>query len=169
MSLQLRLKKAADGRVGSFALHRADGSVTVMRSVQAFFPVHDLTHYAVESTLRMTRGFYGLVSEGWNFEDFGTPWPRGPMPDNRDPAEELVGCLDLERATGHPMTADEVNEQLQRFAQAHPAAPPLMLDEEQLDIIRQRVRAYASEWHALPNGATLALDYAPGEDRQPTL
>jgi hypothetical protein len=60
-SLQLRLKKGSDGRVASFALHRDDGTFTVMRNPNPFFPIHDLTHYAVENTLRHKRGFYGLV------------------------------------------------------------------------------------------------------------
>lgn len=166
MSLQLRIKKGSDGRVASFALHRADGSFTVMRNINPFFPIHDLTHYAVESTFRLRQGFYGMVSDGWNFEDFGAPWPRGPMPADRDPAEEVVGLLDLERATGFPMSLDDVNEQLRAFAAAHPAAPPLVVTEASLDAVRQRVRSYAAQWAALPNGQTLVLEYAPGEDLQ---
>ncbi|MBK6489555.1 MAG: hypothetical protein IPF98_22465 [Gemmatimonadetes bacterium] len=167
MSLQLRLKKGRDGRVASFALHRADGSVTVMRNINPFFPMHDLTHYAVESTLRLRQGFYGMVSDGWNFDDFGAPWPRGAMPADRDPAEEMVGLLDWERATGFPMTVDDVNEQLRAFAVANPTAPPLVVTQSVLDAVRERVRGYHAQWKALPNGQTLVLEYAPGEDRQP--
>lgn len=167
MSLQLRLKKGGDGRVASFALHRADGSVTVMRSINPFFPIHDLTHYAVESTFRLRQGFYGLVSDGWDFDDFGTPWRRGAMPADRDPAEEVVGLLDLERATGVLMDVDDVNEQLRAFAAAHPLAPALVVTQELLDVVRERVRGYSARWHALPSGETLVLDYVPGADRQP--
>ncbi|MEP7383695.1 MAG: hypothetical protein ABI910_18560, partial [Gemmatimonadota bacterium] len=167
VSLQLRLKKGADGRIASFALRRADGSVTVLRNVQTFFPVHDLTHYAVESTLHFRRGFYGLVSDGWNFEDFGSPWPRGPLPSDLDPAEEIVGLLDLERATGHLVSVSDVQARLGDFYATRPRATPLVLTQRELDSIRQRVRDYAAGWQSLPNGETLVLDYAPGEDRQP--
>jgi len=166
-SLQLRLKKGTDGRVASFALHRSDGSVTVMRQVQPFLPVHDLTHYAVESTLRMRVGFYALVCDGWNFEDFGSPWPRGPLPADLDPAEQLVGLLDLERASGIAMALDDVNAQLRDHHRTHPQSRPLILSQDELDRIRERVREYAERWTATTNGETLALDYTPGEDRQP--
>jgi len=165
--LQLRLKKDRDGRLASFALHRADGTVTVMRNPHQFFPVHDLTHYAVESVLRQRRGFYGLVSEGWNFEDFGSPWPRGPLPSDADPTEFIVGMFDLERATGCEITVDDLNGQLQRYAAAHPAAPPARVEQAQLDEVRSRVRRYAGQWAALPPGETLVLEYVPGEDLDP--
>lgn len=164
--LQLRLKKGKDGRIASFALARADGSVTVQRSVQPFFPVHDLTHYAVESTLRLRRGFYGLVCDGWNFEDFGSPWPRGPLPADLDPVEEIVGLFDLERATGHEISADDVNDLLASFYAKRPGTPPRVLTQGELDGIRRRVHDYSARWQSLPNGETLVLDYAPGEDRQ---
>jgi hypothetical protein len=163
--LQIRLKKGRDGHVASFALHRANGTVTVMRNPNPFFPVHDLTHYAVESVLRHRRGFYGLVSEGWNFEDFGTPWPRGPLPPDTEPAEFIVGMFDLERATGIEMTIEDINEQLQRYAAEHPATPRAHLSPPQLDEVRRRVRAYAERWATLAPGDTLVLDYAAGEDR----
>ncbi len=167
MSLQLRMKKGKDGRIAAFALARADGSVTVQRSVQSFFPVHDLTHYAVESTLRLRRGFYGLVSEGWNFEDFGSPWPRGPLPADLDPVEEIVGLLDLERATGHQVSVSDVHSLLDAFYAKRPGATPLVLTQGELDSIRERVHDYAARWQSLPDGETLVFDYAPGEDRQP--
>jgi hypothetical protein len=165
--LQLRLKKGKDGRIASFALCRADGSVTVQRNVQSFFPVHDLTHYAVESTLRLRRGFYALVSDGWNFDDFGSPWPRGPLPADLDPVEEIVGLLDLERAAGHEVSLDDVHALLETFYAKRPGATHLVLTQDQLDGIRQRVREYSAHWQSLPSGATLAFEYAPGEDRQP--
>ncbi len=141
--------------------------MTVLRNVQTFFPVHDLTHYAVESTLRFRRGFYGLVSDGWNFEDFGSPWPRGPLPPDLDPAEEIVGLLDLERATGHLVSISDVHDRLGDFYATRPRVTPLVLTPRELDSVRQRVRDYAALWQSLPNGETLVLDYAPGEDRQP--
>lgn len=163
-ALQLRLKKGHDGRVASFALHRADGSVTVMRHPHPFFPIHDLTHYAVENTLRHRRGFYGLVCEGWNFEDFGSPWPRGRLPADMDPAELIVGLFDLERGTGYPMALDELNEALRAKFAGDSGATARPLTQGELDTIRTRILAYAARWKTLPPGETLTLDYTPGED-----
>ena len=77
--LFIRIKKKSDGSAALSCL-RSDGSVTWQRQDGAlgrFFPLHDLTHYAVESELGHSRGFYGLVAGGWNLTDFGKPWPRG--------------------------------------------------------------------------------------------
>ncbi|MDF2775439.1 MAG: hypothetical protein K0S86_4940, partial [Geminicoccaceae bacterium] len=71
--LRIRIKKNADGSAALTCI-RADGSVTWQRQEGAqgrFFPRHDLTHFAVETTLGHRRGFYGLVAEGWNITDFG--------------------------------------------------------------------------------------------------
>lgn len=164
--LQLRLKKGSDGRIASFALHRANGSFTVMRNPNAFFPIHDLTHYAVENVLRHRRGFYGLVCEGWNFEDFGSPWPRGPLPDDMDPVEQIVGMFDLERATGFEMTAEDANEHLRGYLEMHPAVNARPVTPRDLEIVRERVKDYTARWNALSPGDTLVLAFAPGEDRE---
>ena len=99
-TLTIRLKKGADGG-SSIRCTRADGTVTWQRQDPAkarFFVRHDLTHYAVETVLEHRRGFYGLLAEGWDFTDFGAPWPRGPIPADADPAELWVGFLDAENA-----------------------------------------------------------------------
>ena len=163
--LRLRIKKGSDGKVAAFALHRSNGTVTVMRNPHPFFPVHDLTHYIVETTLRHRRGFYGLVSEGWNFEDFGTPWPRGPLPDDADPAEVIVGFLDLERATGHRVTAEELNANVaDYYAPLGDRAVKCAVSDEALDLIRARLKLLQARWYATAPGAALELTYHPGED-----
>src|SRR5690242_15097014 len=115
--LVIRIKKSADGR-SSLTCTRADGSTTwqSMKDAQAaFFPRHDLTHYAVETVLGHRNGFYGLVASGWDLSDFGTPWPRGRIPDEAALSEMIVGFLDLERSTGELARAEDVNQRLREF------------------------------------------------------
>ena len=60
--LVIRIKKKTDGSA-ALSCTRADGSVTWQRQdgkLGLFFPLHDLTHYAVETTLGFSRAFYGL-------------------------------------------------------------------------------------------------------------
>lgn len=155
-SLRIRLKKGADGRIASFALHRSDGTFTVQRNPNAFFPAHDLTHYAVETTLGFRRAFYGLVCEGWEFSDFGTPWPRGPMPGTEaGPAEFIVGFLDIERNTGHMSNAEALTERL--AAQGC----EIVVSEEELERIRGVRDALIERWRLLPPGETLELEFTP--------
>lgn len=151
-TLELRFKKGADGRMAAFALHRADGTFTVQRHPHDFFPAHDFTHYAVETILGLRQAFYGLVSDGWDFADFGTPWPRGPMPGgDAETAERIVGLLDLERTSGHQSTAEALTEYL-RSRQSN-----VVVTDRQLDQIRQARDGLIARWHAVPLGETLTL------------
>src|SRR4026209_681452 len=95
--LRLQFRKDRDGSC-TFALVRSDGTSTRQHHKTSFFAFHDLVHYAVETILGHRRGFYGLVTEGWDLSDFGAPWPKGRLPADLDPSELLVGFLDSERA-----------------------------------------------------------------------
>ena len=154
--LELRFKKGPDGRIAAFALHRGDGTFTVQRRPHEFFTAHDFTHYAVETVLGLRQAFYGLVSDGWYFADFGTPWPRGPTPGgDADTAERIVGFLDLERTSDHPSTAKALTEYL-RARQS-----TVVVTDRQLDQIRQTRDALIAQWHAAPLGETLTLTFDP--------
>ena len=69
-SLIIHFTKRTDGGA-LLKCVRADGSTTWQRQDEknaAFFPLHDLTHYAVETELGFRRGFYGLIAEGWDID-----------------------------------------------------------------------------------------------------
>ena len=148
----IRIKKKTDGSA-ALSCTRDDGSVTWQRQegIQGrFFPLHDLTHYAVETVLGHRRGFYGLVAEGWDLTDFGTPWPRGPIPKDADPSEFIVGFLDAERAAGVQWSAADCNAK---------APAVLALTDAQLAAVRARRAELFALWHALPAGEALELRF----------
>lgn len=162
--LRIEIGKRRDGAT-TFRLVRADGSATWQRhegSKALFFPLHDLEHFAVETVLRHGRGFYGLVAEGWELGDFGTPWPRGPMPADMDPSESIVGFLDLERATGVELTADDVNDQLRAKLTGSDQAASVRVTDEALARVRAVVRELHARWWELPPGATMTLEFDVG-------
>jgi hypothetical protein len=69
--LLIQITKRSDGG-GLLRCVRADGSVTWQKQESrhaGFFALHDLTHFAVESTLGFQRGFFGLIAEGWEIEE----------------------------------------------------------------------------------------------------
>jgi hypothetical protein len=165
-ALTIRMKKHADG-TATLTCVRADGSRTWQhqRGAQgAFFPLHDLTHYAVETELGLDSGFYGLVAAGWELGDFGSGGPRGPVPDEALAAESIVGMLDTERALraqGLPaLSAEEITAQIaaHRAAQGRAGGAPA-LTEEELARIRARRAELFECWEVLPDGDALELPW----------
>lgn len=159
--LLIRIKKNADGS-GALTATRADGSVTWQRqkhTVGPFFALHDLTHYAVETTLGFAHAFYGLVSDGWNLTDFGAPWPRGPLPPEAGTAELIVGFLDTERASGTRWTADEFNDKTRLYYEQHGVRGECRLTNEQLERIRKRRSELFAQWEAVEPGSALELEF----------
>jgi hypothetical protein len=158
--LTIKFTRRRDGSVIS-RFERADGTATWQRKdgpQAGFFLAHDLTHYALETTLGYRRGFYGLVAEGWDLSDFGTPWPRGPLPADAEPAELIAGLLDGERATGEQCTAEQFNEKLALYHSARPQENlPQALAQEQLDQIRKLAQELRARWAAVPPGDSLEL------------
>ena len=149
----VRIKKKTDGGA-ALSCTRADGTITWQQQngqQGRFFPLHDLTHYAVETVLDL-RGFFSLVAEGWDVADFGKPWSRGPLPAEAHAVEQLVGFLDTERASGREWAAADLR-----------LAPPYTFGEEQLRQVRDARRDLFARWAALPAGDTLELRFAPVE------
>jgi hypothetical protein len=162
--LTIRIKKNPDGRV-SLSCTRADGSTTWQRQKgkqAAFFPRHDLTHYAVETVLGHAQGFYGLVAGGWDLSDFGTPWPRGRLPALAGLTEMIVGFFDLERSSGELGTAKDLNEIISQFYRDNSLTAPQPLTDEDLDRVRQKRGELFAKWDAVKPGDALELPFASG-------
>ena len=162
--LLIQITKRPDG-AGVLRCIRADGSVTWQKQgirQAPFFALHDLMHFAVESTLGL-RGFFGLVAEGWDLEDTSGKGTRGASPGEAVEVEYMVGSFDTERASGTLLTADEFNE----FAAIHAAASgrpaPRRLTDEEIVKVRARRSELFSQWFALQPGAVIELRYeSPG-------
>ena len=157
----IRIKKSADGRT-ALSCTRADGTTTWQRQEggQArFFPRHDLTHYAVETTLGIDTGFYALVAAGWDLSDFGTPWPRGRIPAEANLAERIVGFLDRERASGERRTVADLNKDLADSCGENSLPAPREITEEDLSNIRRKRAEVFAQWDAVAPGAALELPF----------
>ena len=131
-----------------------------MKNAQAaFFPRHDLTHYAVEIVLGHRNGFYGLVASGWDLSDFGTPWPRGRIPDEAVLSEMIVGSLDVERSSGELVQPDDLNNRLRDFCVEHGLPTPTPLTNDDLWRVRQKCAELFAEWEAVKPGDSLELSF----------
>jgi hypothetical protein len=148
--VKVQIEKKGDG-ASVMRCVRPDGSVTYQKHQGrqgAFFPVHDLTHFAVESEVPRLAGFYSLIASGWNMEDTTGKGARGPIPDDAIAVEKIVGRLDLERAGVASFTADDLG-----------------LGEDELERVWRRIRELTSAWEELPPGGTLELTWIAPSSR----
>ena len=159
--MRVTIDKRMDGSV-VLKFTRKDGSEDWQKQhgpTAAFFPLHDLTHYSVETELGIARAFYGLVASGWSIEDTTGKGTRGPIPDDALFVESVVGTLDTERASGSRWTAEEFNENTARqMAKGGRAALRLLTDDD-LSRIRKRRAELFSAWQELAPGRTLELNF----------
>jgi len=152
--VRVQITKKADGS-GVLRCVRADGSVTWQKQTDrhaAFFALHDLTHFAVETTLGYRRGFFGLIAEGWDIEDTTGKGARGPLPPEAGEAEMIVGVFSAERAGGQIWTVEEFNE-----CAAMTGVRTLTFDEI-VRVKRKRSELF-QQWSAVAPGATLDLQF----------
>lgn len=151
--MTIQIAKRADGS-GVLRCTRADGSVTWQKQTgrhAAFFSLHDLTHFAVESVLGYRRGFFGLIDEGWDIEDTTGKTARGPLPPEACVAECMVGFFDSERGSGVLLTAEDYD------LFARPEMP--RLSDEEIGKVRKRRGELFSQWAAVEPGGTLELKF----------
>lgn len=163
--LVIQLTKGVDGGAVLRCI-RADGSTTWQRQEgrsAAFFPLHDLTHYAIETELGFRSGFYGLVADGWDIRDTEGKGARGPLPAEAIAAEHLAGMFDLERAGSVVWKAAELNDEAARYAREGGRKPPRELTDVELERIRTRLGELYARWAVVPAGLTMELTFERGK------
>jgi hypothetical protein len=160
--LSIRIKKKNDGSAALSCI-RANGTSTWQRQdgqLGAFFPLHDLTHYAVETTLGFRRAFYGLIAEGWELDFFAESGLSKRLPEDAVLAEVIVGFFDLERATGVRAAADDFNWKIQAFfTDKDLPSPTFHVTDDGLDRIRELSGELFRRWRELPPGQALELSF----------
>jgi hypothetical protein len=166
--LRIRLKRHPDGSA-SLTCTRRDGTSTWQRQQGQLgwvFPPHDLTHYAVETTLGYRHAFYGLIADGWEIADFAKPWPRGPIPAEAIEVELIVGFFDAERINTARWSTEEFNAHAAQFVAARqivrPGAEritPRPLTADELANVRACRADLLARWAALQPGEALELPF----------
>lgn len=85
-ALRIQITKRTDGGAVLECV-RADGTETWQKQQSqsaAFFPLHDLTHYAVETELGISEAFYGLIASGWSIHRASCCQRRTPRAETAD-------------------------------------------------------------------------------------
>lgn len=156
-SLRIQIKKGRDGRP-TLTCVRPDGSRT-WSQVHSFFPIHDLTHFAVESVFGFTEAFYGLVRSGWTLEDFSERGAASRLPAEALVAEHMVGLLDIERASGELFDPEGFSDQLNQALTSHGRPAFRKVTGAELAEVRRLRGALQGRWAALAPGETLEIAF----------
>jgi hypothetical protein len=160
--VRIEIERKADGRT-ILRCTRADGSVTWQVTegrTGAFFASHDVTHFAVETALGFTRGFFGLIAAGWDIAETGGKGRRGRVPDEGIVVEHVVGLLERERLGGAPpLSAADFNAQLEADLGRAGIALTRRIADTELCSVRDRIDELRLRIGMLPPGEPLALTF----------
>lgn len=161
-ALTVRVKKKSDG-AAALTCVRADGSTTWQRQdgqLGRIFPLHDLTHFAVESVLGLREAFFGSIANGWDISDFAGEGNLRRVTAEALLAEAIVGCFDLERMMGELSDAGSMNARLVDFYEQRKLPPTAFrLTDEQVARIHAVRAELLGRWNAVPAGETLELRF----------
>ena len=134
---------------------RDDGSVTWTHLHRGFVQ-HDFAHYVVETTLGFENAFFGLVAKGYDIPGFRAPKVERPfeIPAEAIDTEPVVALLqaDLLEDLGDSGDSDGIFHD-------HSTSLPVGITDEQLEVMRQKLRALLERWHDLPPGESMALQF----------
>ncbi|MBA2706396.1 MAG: hypothetical protein H0U59_01145 [Gemmatimonadaceae bacterium] len=155
--LAIRFSKGRDGP-NTLSCVRPDGSTTWSK-VSEFFPVHDLTHYVVETTLGLDGAFFGLIRSGWSIQDFESPGASKRTPPEAILAEVMVGVLQREVLLRQGSTADSYNREVSAAMEG--LAQPIRreVSAEELVTMRSRLEASIASWKSIAPGECLELRF----------
>jgi hypothetical protein len=155
--MELEIKKNK-GKPHIILYRRDDGSETWMHS-DDFFVVHDLSHFAIEKTLRYTTAFMGMLNKGMNVKDFENREKRKKMAitDEAAYAENMANLFLMEVMQGNLVDFNMTVKD--SFKQMNGSAYEPILSILEIDRIRIYLRTLLREWKALPIGRTMKLIY----------
>ncbi len=150
----VRFSKSRNGAV--LTCIRPDGSQTWSR-LRDPFAYHDLLHYAVEATLEICDGFFGLIAAGRSIDSFSAPAAGGALPPVAGQVEFVVGLIQAELADGR--RDEDFCKTLTRACSNAGVAPLPGLTSAGLDAIHELAARLIERWQTLPNGGHMDLEF----------
>jgi len=124
-----------------------------------FLVIHDLCHYAIESSLQYKNAFWGLVANGINPSVFENKQTRNALNLTNEAwyAEHLANLLLIEYTQGK---FDDINVMLEQSLRQHnPRIPIIQFSIVELDTIRALLHELIVDWQAVNEGDYLSLDF----------
>ncbi len=154
--MQIRFVKGKD-KPDTLHCIRADGSETWARLPKGFGPLHDLAHYAVETTLGFDQAFYGLLAQGRAIEEFAETEDRSWVGEQGTLVETIV--MTLQHEVAGSAAPEAFFEMVEEACRGLGIAPPEGLTPEALATMREQYGRLMMRWAQTPPGGCLELDF----------
>ena len=157
--MQILFKKEA-GKPHSMRYVRDNGSVAWQRC-DDYLIQHDLTHFAVETTMNWRDGFYGMIARGVEITDFEKPKSEKPaIPREAAYAEAMANALQRELSAAQNFDTQNFDESFAVNLGTMKIEPPFVgISEEKINVVRAKIRRLWHVWQNLPIGETLELTF----------
>jgi hypothetical protein len=159
--MRIRISKGRDGP-NTLTCVRDDGTSTWAK-VQDYFPVHDMTHFVVETTLGISNAFYSLVRDGWDISEFAVKGNAARLPPQANLVEALVGRLQKEAMPGNDFRAETFNEEVVAVLEGIGNPERRYVTDAELSEMRARLRDLMSRWRELEPGGSIELSFPAGD------
>ena len=154
----IRITKGRDGP-NILTCIRENGTTTWAK-VQDYFPLHDITHFVVETTLGIPNAFYGLVRDNWDISDFAVKGAGKRLPNEANLVEALVTRLQQQMMPGMELTVDEYNAEVLAVLEGIGNPARRDVSEEELLAMRALLRELLGKFRSLEAGQSLELNFS---------
>ncbi len=154
--MKIALTKISESK-HRFAATRANGSVESLELETRSFLIHDLTHFALESTAKLSGGFYGALAAGTPYGALAGETAQ-PVTGEALAIETVVGPLS--GALRGDIDAPAFTARLAGYFTDLGRDVPTWLTPETIAATSARFKALMGQWKATPFGATMELSFS---------
>lgn len=156
MSLILKIKRISPTH-HTLEYKREDGTGEKKEFESKSVLIHDFIHYALESEAQLTTGFFGLLTQGYSFEELASKTPSDFPKEEGMEIEMIVGPLTS--VVKGDATPAQLIESLDTIFASYGKSRPVWVTEELINRARERYKKILGAWNSLKFGETFELTW----------
>ena len=137
---------------------RQDGSSEEQAFESKSTLLHDFMHLAIESEARLKYGFFGLLAQGYSYDELAGKTPSDYPHEDAMDVEMVVGPFTA--ITKGKATAEQLIAGLKNQFGAYGRPEPTWVTKRLLDQAHERYKRIVGEWNSLKFGETLEITFA---------
>jgi hypothetical protein len=155
--VKIQIKKRANSK--HIISYVRDGLETYWIEADSFLVLHDVCHFAIETTLEYKTAFWGLVNSGINPSDFEDKEKRDSLNLSNEAwyAEHLANLFLIEYTQG---TFENINEVFKQCMLEHnPNVAMKQFSDSEIEAIRTSLRQLINSWNIVEDENFLTLEF----------